>query len=74
MGIWSKKTKHIAKNNAERRGLGDSNGTLDMDNVKCPSCGHVFRPPRSPIVKTSTYKEFGGVPFQCPKCKYTWKP
>jgi hypothetical protein len=40
--------------------------------VRCPSCSHVFVPPRIMLVTEAVSKRFGPNPVQCPKCKHIW--
>ena len=40
--------------------------------VRCPSCGHVFVPPRVMLVTEAVAQRYGKNPVQCPQCNHIW--
>ena len=40
--------------------------------VRCPSCGHAFVPPRVMFVTQAVTQRYGPNPAQCPQCKHIW--
>lgn len=40
--------------------------------VRCPSCGHVFVPPRITLTTHAITARYGPKPVQCPECKHIW--
>jgi uncharacterized C2H2 Zn-finger protein len=45
---------------------------LNPGEVRCPSCGHAFVPPRVMLVTQAVTQRYGPNPAQCPKCKHIW--
>jgi hypothetical protein len=40
--------------------------------VKCPSCGHKFMPPRITIITQEQLDRYGPNPVKCSKCNHIW--
>jgi hypothetical protein len=47
-------------------------GSLEIGETICPSCGHKFKRPAIMVLTEADLKKYGRNPVQCPRCGHIW--